>query len=79
MKTLAKYSNFLNWFGVSVAIVSCALMASHTHYSAYAWVGYALSSVLLLGWAISVKHYAQILLNLAFLIANLVGVLRWLL
>lgn len=74
----------MNWIrvleciGAVAGILGAALIASNTAFSGYGWIGFSISSVLLSGFAIYIRAWWMLSMQICFSITNAVGLWRWL-
>lgn len=64
--------------GAVAGIIGAALIASNTPVSSYGWVGFSISNVLLSGFAIHIRAWWMLSMQVCFSITNMVGLWRWL-
>lgn len=69
---------FVEWSGALLGVGAALLLALNIAISAWAYVLYLCSSILLLIWAIFKKAYGIAFQNLIFILINLIGIYRWL-
>jgi len=72
-------SRFLEWTGSILAVSAAILLALNIEISAWAYVGYLFSSLLLTAWGLRQKAYGIAWQNSVFIVINLLGIYRWLL
>jgi len=69
---------FVEWSGALLGVGAALLLALNIPISAWAYVLYLLSSILLLLWAVLEKAYGIAFQNFVFILINLIGIYRWL-
>ena len=70
-------SDLIEWSGSLLAIVGAILIASNLHLEVLAFCVYLISNLLLVIFSLRGKHYGILIMTLAFVIINLVGIVRW--
>ncbi|HGN3118582.1 TPA: hypothetical protein ACKRQV_006711 [Pseudomonas aeruginosa] len=68
----------LECVGAISGIIGAALIASNTPVSSYGWIGYVISSVMLTGFALYIRAWWMLAMQLCFAATNTVGIWRWL-
>ena len=69
---------FLEWFGVTTAIVYSILVASNTGNEVVGFTLLFISAVAIGFWALLLKHYGILFLQFFYASAGIIGVVRWL-
>lgn len=68
----------LEGVGAVAGIVGAGLIASNTQLSGYGWIGFSISSVTLAAFAIYIRAWWMLSMQVCFSITNAVGLWRWL-
>jgi hypothetical protein len=68
---------FITYVGSLLGIVGALLVASNSDVSAYGYICFTGSSVLLLLWSIKDKINHQLYMNLTYTAVNLYGLYNW--
>jgi len=69
----------VKWTGAILGVVGCYLLAVNLPWSKYAFVIYFFSSLLMLSAALKEKDRQYTILNLAFLMGNILAIFKWVL
>lgn len=75
---MTKITRLFEWIGASAGMLGALLIASNTLYSPYGWIAFAVSSVTLLMFAVKLKAWGLLCLQLCFCLTNALGLWRWL-
>jgi hypothetical protein len=73
-----KLSKLLEWSGSLTGISAAILLALNIPISAWAYLFYLLSSILLLLWSLREQAHGLAFQNFVFIAINLLGIYRWL-
>ena len=73
-----KLSKMIEWSGSLTGISAAVLLALNIPISAWAYVFYLLSSILLLIWGLREQAHGVAFQNFVFIAINLLGIYRWL-
>ena len=68
----------LEWIGAIAGIAGAMLIASNTPGSAYGWIAFSASSLALTVFALHLRAWGLLCLQLCFCVTNAVGMWRWL-
>jgi len=68
----------LEWLGTAAGIAGALLVASNTRHSAWGWISFLLSSSCMAGFAWLSGIWGLMLLEIVFILTNLLGLWRWL-
>jgi len=71
-------TRILEGVGAVAGIVGAGLIASNTQLSSYGWIGFSISSVTLAAFAIYIRAWWMLAMQICFSITNAVGLWRWL-
>lgn len=68
----------IEWLGAAAGMIGALLIASNTIYSPYGWIAFGVSSVSLVVFAVRLKAWGLLSLQLCFCLTNAIGLWRWL-
>lgn len=74
----ATIARCFEWAGTFFGVSGAALIAARTDISAYGWLAFAASSILLTFFAYRIRAWGLLLLQLCFCCTNGLGLWRWL-
>jgi hypothetical protein len=73
-----KLFTIIEWTGSLIGVSAAILLALNIPISAWAYVFYLLSSILLLIWSVREQAHGLAFQNFVFIAINLLGIYRWL-
>lgn len=71
-------AKLLEWVGTLFGIAGAILIAANIPLSPYGWVGFAVSSIALAGFALRIRARGLLMLQVCFMCTNALGLWRWL-
>lgn len=71
-------SKIIEWTGSLTGVSAAILLALNIPISAWAYVFYLFSSILLLAWGLREKAHGVAFQNFVFIAINILGIYRWL-
>lgn len=71
-------ARWLELIGTIFGIAGAVLIAANIEISGYGWIGFAISSVTMTGFAYMIKAWGLLALQLCFCATNVLGLWRWL-
>ncbi|MBD21159.1 MAG: hypothetical protein CMM37_08995 [Rhodospirillaceae bacterium] len=70
--------NLLKWFGTAAGVIGALILALNLPMSAWGWLLFAISSSSWTFVAAVIKDYSLMVLQIAFLLVDFIGIWRWL-
>lgn len=73
-----RYRQFLEWGGCIFGVIGATLLALNNSISGFGFVAFAIANGFWMGFAISIRSRALLIMQLGFVVSSAVGIYRWL-